>query len=279
LAGEPVDLGGGVWHYQTALWRTNSILAVAGTEALLCDPNWEPAEIRAIRADAAARAGRATHLLLTHADYDHTCGIGFFPEAEVVAGPETAERIASGEAAKSLAEAGGEWGLEWPGELRVDRIVRPGESFAAGAFPVTAIEARGHQSDGLAYLLPEQGLLLPGDYVSATEYPLVAGSLEAYRRTLERLLEALAQHDLRLVVPGHGPVLSPDEARRVAEDDLAYVERLQGAALSARAEGLAPGWGLVSVYGVVPPRPAPDDFEMFSLRTINARAALAEVAG
>ena len=82
------DLGGGVWSFQTPLWQTNSLLAVANGEALLCDPALTPAELDAICAEVRRRAGEARYLLVTHADYDHVCGIPSLPEAEVVAGLE-----------------------------------------------------------------------------------------------------------------------------------------------------------------------------------------------
>lgn len=275
---EPRDLGEGVWQFQTPLWQTNSLLAVAAGEALLCDPCWEPAEIEAIRAEAARRAGGSTHLLVTHGDYDHVCGIGFFPEATVVAGEETRARIESGKAAEGLAGAAREWGLEWPLELRVDRVAPAGEELQLGSFRVAAIEARGHVGDGRAFVLLDQSVLLPGDYLSATTYPFVLDSLRRYREANARLLAALEEHDLRRVVPGHGPALTPAEARTVGEADDAYLARLQDAAREAVRDGLAPSPALLHVYAVEPPRPTTDDFEIYAIRTSNARKALEEAS-
>ncbi len=278
MAGSPVDLGGGVWQYQTPLWQTNAVLAVAGGEALLCDPSWEPAEIEAIRADAMRLAsGGPVRILITHADYDHVCGIGSFPEAEIVAGEETASKIAEGAAGADLGAASSEWGLSWIGDLRVDRVASAGKTIELGAFRVEAHEARGHVADGRAWVLVDQGILLPGDYVSAMTYPFVIGSVADAHATVQRLIAAIDEHDLRWVVPGHGPALGPAEARRIAQEDLEYLERLRAAADDAAAAGLSPGHALVAVYGAVePPRPTTDDFEIYGLRELNARAALRE---
>ena len=273
------ELGDGVFQFQTERWQTNALLAVAGGEALLCDPNWEPAEIEAIRDRAAALAGGATHLLITHADYDHTCGIGFFPAATVVAGDDTAAKIRSGAAADGLRGAAADWGLAWPAELRVDRIVAGGEEIRLGAFRVRALEARGHVADGRAYVLLEQGVLLPGDYVSAMTYPFVVDSIARYRETNARLLSALDEHDLRWVVPGHGPALTPDQARSVASEDDVYLAAVQEAAREAVGAGLAPSPALLHVYAVEPPRGTTDDFEIYGLRVWNAKKALAEASG
>ena len=272
---EPVELAAGISVFQAPLWQTNSLLALSGSDALVCDPCWTPAEISALHERASAQSGDV-QLLLTHADYDHTCGIGLFAEATVVAGATTAERIESGEAAKGLATAGREWGLEWPGEPRVDRVVEAGVEISCGSFRIETIDARGHVADGLAFVLPDQHLLLPGDYLSAITYPYVTASVEESRRTIERLLEALERPEIAWVVPGHGPPLERDDARTIGHTDLAYLERLAAAAHRAVERGLSPGDSLLAAFAVQPPRANTDDFEVFSLRARNAERALAE---
>src|SRR6187200_3497861 len=100
------ELGEGVWSFQAPLWQTNSLLAVLGGDALLCDPAFTPAEIEAIGAELAQRTAGKSFLLVTHADYDHVCGIPYFPGVEVAAGPETAARIRDGTAAGGLRSGG-----------------------------------------------------------------------------------------------------------------------------------------------------------------------------
>jgi glyoxylase-like metal-dependent hydrolase (beta-lactamase superfamily II) len=268
------ELAEGMWVSQTPLWQTNALLARSGSDALLCDPCYTPDEIERLVARA-REGGGPIHLLLTHADFDHTCGIGFLPEATVVAGAATAARIASGTAEDELAAAATEWGVTWPGGLRVDRVVEPG-SFDCGAFRVEAIQATGHTADGLAYVLVDQGVLLPGDYLSEMTYPFVIGGLEPMIDTTRRLLGALEQHDLRWVVSGHGRVLTPGEAAAVGEADLAYLEALARAVAEARAADLSPGQALLHVYDVEPPRVTTPDFEIYGLRAANARRVLAD---
>jgi glyoxylase-like metal-dependent hydrolase (beta-lactamase superfamily II) len=277
LAGNGLeDLGRGVWRSQTPLWQTNALLALADGEALLCDPGYTPEEIERLAARA-RRGGGPIHLLVTHADFDHTCGIPHVREASVAAGAETARLIESGTAAERLAAAGSAWGLNWETELRVDRILEPGPT-TLGAFRIESIETPGHTADGLAYVLLDQGVLFPGDYLSAMTYPFLTASLRAAQATHEGLLSALDRHDLRWVVPGHGPVLTPAQAREVGEADLAYLERLARAAQEALRNGLSPGYALLHAYAVEPPRATTDDFEIFGLRELNAKQALAEVS-
>jgi glyoxylase-like metal-dependent hydrolase (beta-lactamase superfamily II) len=269
------DLGGGVWVSQSPIWQTNSLLAEAAGEVLLCDPAYLDAELRAIREDVSRRGPSHVQLLLTHADYDHTCGIPTFPEATVVVGETTRRRIESGEAAAALAEQSAEWGTTWGTGLRVDRVVGPGR-ISCGAFHVDVLDAPGHQVDGLAFVLPDQGVLLPGDYLSAITYAFVVGQLADARRTCGLLLEALDAHRPRLVVPGHGPVMDAARAREICIEDISYLDRLADAAAEARARQLPAAPALLHVYAIEPPRPNTDDFEVYGLRAFNARQALAQ---
>jgi glyoxylase-like metal-dependent hydrolase (beta-lactamase superfamily II) len=273
LVAELLDLGEDVWVSQTPLWQTNAVLARSGEDALLCDPCFTADEIERLAA-LARETGGPIQLLITHGDFDHVCGIGCIPEAVVVAGAATAERITSGMAGEQLAAAGAEWGVAWPTALRVDRIVEPGR-LQCGGFEVEAIEATGHTPDGLAYVLVEQGVLLPGDYLSDMTYPFVLGRLDEAIATVQRLLDALERHDLRWVVSGHGRALTPGEAAAVGASDLAYLEALARAVVEARADGLSPGDALLHVFEVEPPRETTPDFEIYALRSANARTVLA----
>ncbi len=276
MTSPPTELAHGLWLFQTGLWQTNSLLLRRSAGALVCDPCWTPEEIARIRRKAGSGP---LQLLLTHADYDHTCGIGFFPEATVLASPETAAAVESGAAADSLAAASREWGLEWPLDLRVDRQVAAGERFTCGAFEVEAIDARGHVPDGLAYAILDEGVLLPGDYLSSITYPFATWSVEAARHTCARLLAALDRLEPEWVVPGHGPALGAMEARRIGEADIEYLTTLEAVARDAVARGLSSGDALLAAYSVEPPRSTTDDFEVYGIRAFNARKALEQAGG
>ena len=129
------------------------------------------------------------------------------------------------------------WGLEFAGDVRVDRVVEAGAEIEVGSYRVHTVEARGHAVDGLGYVIEEEGLFAVGDYLMRSQYPMVWWSLREARRSTERLLEAIDRFDLRLVVPGHGPLLSVDEARTVGEEDLAYFAAVEEAADQAHRDG------------------------------------------
>jgi glyoxylase-like metal-dependent hydrolase (beta-lactamase superfamily II) len=82
--------------------------------------------------------------------------------------------------------------------------------------------------------MPWLGVLVCGDYLSPVEIPMISpgGSLEAYLETLERLRPVVSGSTT--VVPGHGGPLERDEALRVLEEDVAYLEALRGTGADAQ---------------------------------------------
>jgi hydroxyacylglutathione hydrolase len=274
----PRQVADGVWVFQSPLWQTNATLIEAESHVLLCDPAQFVPEVEAIRRHAFARLGRPVSILLTHADFDHTSGIPYLPEATVVAGPDTAQRVAGGAAADYLASAGEEWGADWRTNLRVDRVVQAGTLIDVGPWTVEPIAAASHGREGTAFAVLEPGLLFAGDSLSAITIPLLA-NLEKAIAGYERLLAVMNRLDLELVVPGHGPVHPLPQARTVGEDDLAYLRAIREAAAEAVAEGVPPGYALLHVYDVEPPRSDTPDFAIYGIRAANARVALDEARG
>ena len=276
MARAGIDLGDGVRQFQSPLWQTNCLLVVAGAEALLCDPSYTQEELEELQDVVRDAKAERVHVLVTHADYDHVCGLAAFPEATVVAGEATTARIEDGAALAGLSAAATEWGIDWPLDgLRVDRAVTPGE-VRLDSFRLAVVDAPSHGREGACFVLLDQGVLFPGDHLSPITTPLIGGSLEAAVRANRALLEALDDHDLRWVVPGHGRALTPEEAREIGEADLAYLERLRDAAGEASDRQLAPGWALLHAYAVEPPRPDTDDFAVYGIRAGNAQLALTE---
>ena len=86
-----------VERFESALWQTASLLLVAGDEAVVIDPCISSEEVARIADRAATLGARVTHVLATHADWDHVCGIAAFPDAVATMGAATAEIVASGE--------------------------------------------------------------------------------------------------------------------------------------------------------------------------------------
>lgn len=261
-------------RFEASLFSTTSLLVFAEGESLVVDP--------AISADEVAGIGRwgmdlgapVRHVLITHGDWDHVCGISGFPDARAMMGEETGEKVASGAADQSIRWAAEEYAFVPAGSPRVDQTFRRGSAVVLGPFVVETFPLLGHTGDGSGFRLREQGLLIVGDYLSAAEFPL-AISPAAYRVTLAGLIEMLREDPPEVVIPGHGPPLQAEEAISVAEADLSYLRSLhqavwgtlsrRGTRDEARAAGLA----------VDTPRPCPADFE--EMRGFNVERQVEEI--
>ncbi len=183
-------------------------------------------------------------LLATHGDWDHLLGRLAFPGAALGCAESTAERLraAPGEAQRKLRGFDEELMIGRPRPLAlgtVQALPVPGRC-SLGDRELELHVTAGHVADGMAVVVPWANVLLAGDYLSPIEPPtLVAGGLEPYLTTLERLqgLIERAAH----VVPGHGPVLDRASALSVLGEDEAYLrdlaQRGADAALPPRCHG------------------------------------------
>jgi glyoxylase-like metal-dependent hydrolase (beta-lactamase superfamily II) len=261
-----------VERFESALWQTTSLLLAAEGEAVVVDPCISAAEVQRIAARADELGAQVTHVLVTHGDWDHICGVAAFPDAVATTSRETAARIRSGDAAEKLAAAAVEYGTAGP--PRVDRELDPGRAYVVGPFVVETLALRGHTRDGIAYRIRALDLLAVGDHLSPIEFPF-ASSTADYRLTLAGLADLLRRDPPSTVFPGHGPALSAREAAALADEDLAYLHELRRAvahglahagADAARDAGLA----------VEPPRAAAPD--LASERAANVDAQLAELS-
>jgi hydroxyacylglutathione hydrolase len=266
-------VGDTLWLARQDAWETTSILLLRDGACLACGPGFDDEAVDAACEESGVLPPTRTYLLVTHMDFDHLGGIGRLEQAEVVGGAQTQRLLADPEVVAKYRHLAEEWGGAWRASPRIDRIVGSG-SFRCGPFAVEALPAPGHTDDAIAYLLPDDHLFLPGDYVSPVTYPFVTGSLVAARTTHERLLAVLDRTEVRLIVPGHGSLLDPDAARQIAGEDLEYLERL--AVVGASTSGLPAGAAFREAYAVEPPRSARAGFEALGMREANARRAVKE---
>jgi glyoxylase-like metal-dependent hydrolase (beta-lactamase superfamily II) len=259
-------------RFESALWETASLLLAAGTEAVLVDPGVSAEEVARVAARIRELDLRVTHVLATHADWDHVCGIAAFPDAAATMSETTAARLKARSDDAAVAERAAASGIEIVGEPRVDRTFVAGAALQLGSFLIETIALPGHTPDGAAFRWRELDLLAVGDHLSTVEFPFVT-SAAAYRGTLAALIDLLRVDPPARVVPGHGPELTAAQALAVAEADLAYLWELHDAVASGAAREEAQAAGLT----VEVPRPASDD--LAEAHAANVEAALAERFG
>jgi glyoxylase-like metal-dependent hydrolase (beta-lactamase superfamily II) len=262
-----------VERFESALWRTTSLLVVSGAEAVAVDPCISTEEVERIATRAVELGARVTHVLATHADWDHVCGIAGFPDAVAAMGEQTAERIRDVDAGRRISEQAAQYRLVVAGAPRADRVVAQGVAHEIGPFIVETLALRGHSPDGTAYRVRALDLLAIGDHLSTVEFPF-ASSTADYRLTLAGLVDLLRHDPPAHVFPGHGPALSGDEALAIAEEDLAYLHALREAVASALRGGDAAA-AREAGLAVRLPREAPSD--LGAAHAANVEAQLAEL--
>lgn len=259
-------------RFEAALWSTTSLLVVADGESLVVDPAISVDEVAGIGRRSLELNAPLRHILITHGDWDHVCGVAAFPDATVAMGEETAERVTSGAAEKRVMQAAAEYDVTVAGSPRVDRTFVRGVAVGLGPFLVETFPLTGHTADGSGFRFRDHGLLIVGDHLSPVEFPF-ASSPAAYRTTLAGLIETLRVDPPETVIPGHGMPLTPAEALRIAEADLAYLRSLHAAVVGAatREEAHAAGSAVE-----LPRTCAPDLAEM---RGFNVDRQIDEVFG
>jgi glyoxylase-like metal-dependent hydrolase (beta-lactamase superfamily II) len=211
------------------LWQTNAVALRGGDEAMLVDSPYFPDELEALPGLLAGAGFEPDALLATHADYDHLLGRLAFPGLALGLGEPSVVRLHQepGAAQRELRDKDDELYVERPAPLalgEVQTLPVPG-SIELGTEELELHPADGHTSDGMAVMARWCGLLCVGDYLSNVEIPMVESGLGDYRATLARLAPLVEAADT--VVPGHGTPSTRDEALRILDEDVDYLDALE----------------------------------------------------
>ena len=183
------------------------VLAEPGSaEAVVVDPGPpDPAHLDAVVASAESDGRRVSLILLTHHHLDHSEGANAL-SARVGAPIRAADPSLCRDAERLVA-----------GEL------------AVAGLRLTVLPTPGHTADSVCFALVEDAALLTGDTVLGRGTTVVAhpdGRLADYLDSLDALTELIAEHALRTLLPGHGPV-GADPGAAVAAYRAHRLERLE----------------------------------------------------
>lgn len=186
---------------------TNSwlIAAPGSSAAVVVDPGPEDeGHLHRIVRRAAETGRKVTQILLTHGHSDHSAGARRL--AALTGAPVHAADPAHRLGSEGLAD---------------------GEVVTAAGCELRVLGTPGHSADSLSLLLPEDGALLTGDTVLGRGTTVIAGggSLADYLRTLDALKALADTASVRVLLPGHGPVVA-DPASRLAAYIAHRAERL-----------------------------------------------------
>lgn len=204
--------------------------------ALIVDPGPPNPEYQQSIASSLTRSGgHPLAILLTHGHPDHA------PGAAILKDLVNAEVIGSRHMAPEDAAA-----------AQVDRFLAEDETFDLGSDELRVLAAPGHAPDQVALWMPGSRFLFTGDTILGTGSTLIAppeGDVVAYMETLERL-RAL---DPRLILPGHGPVVTEPLAK--IDEYIAHRRDRERQLLEALADRPATIEDLVArIYADVDPR-------------------------
>jgi glyoxylase-like metal-dependent hydrolase (beta-lactamase superfamily II) len=213
-------------------WQTTCTAVRAGEEGFVIDSPVLPSELEALPGVLEQSGFPASGLLATHADWDHLLGRLAFPDASLGCAESTAARLQAepGRAQRELRSFDEEHYVVRPRPLAlgaVQALPVPGRLELGPERELELHPTRGHTVDGMAIAAPWAQVLVCGDYLSPVEIPWISegGGVAEYLATLDRL-RALVERAER-VVPGHGGPIASDEALRVLEADVTYLEQLR----------------------------------------------------
>jgi len=220
--------------FESLLYKTTSAVIQTDDCVIVADPCILPSEVEEIREHVTSiRGSRPVFLIITHSDWDHIVGAGAFPEATVV----TSAAFQSKNPEDILEQA-----RAFDDEYYIDRktpliypradvaVEKDGQRLEIGGTALTFYLARGHTDDGIFAVVEPLGVWIAGDYLSDVEFPFIYSSSEDYVETLEKTETILANHRIRILIPGHGhAAFSREEILKRKNEGLLYIASLKEA--------------------------------------------------
>lgn len=221
--------------FESQLFKTTSVVIETDDCIIVVDPTWLPKEVEEIREYVEKiKHNRQVYLLLTHSDWDHILGYGAFPDAIVIASEALHERNDKERILEQIRKFDDEYYLDRDYPVlypKVDVMVREdGQVLDIGKTSLTFYKADGHTNDGIFTIIEPLGIWIAGDYLSDVEFPYIYFNSEQYEKTLGKTERILHEHEIHLLVPGHGHVTeSEEEIQRRSEVSRVYIKELRNA--------------------------------------------------
>jgi glyoxylase-like metal-dependent hydrolase (beta-lactamase superfamily II) len=187
--------------------------------------------LRRVLAAAVAGDRRVARILLTHGHLDHSAG-----------------------AARLAALSGAPVQAADPAHRLGTEGLAGGDVVTAAGCELRVIETPGHSADSVSLLLPADGVLFTGDTVLGRGTTVIAkdGNLGDYLRSLGQLRDLAGDLAVRLLLPGHGPMLS-DPTGTLDYYLTHRAERLEQVRTALAAGARTPGEIVAMIYTDVDP--------------------------
>lgn len=264
------EIADGVHVATAEIWTSLTTVVVAPDgRTLVVDPGITVAEVGSLAATIAHRGWRVTAGFSTHPHWDHVLwsrSLGAVPRWASPTAALAQERSLADDLVKVEREAPGHdltlfgrltpWDDLSAGPLDATRLPWPdgpggatpsgrgttagggtavgGASHSPGDPLVLVVEHQAHAPGHSALVLPGAGVIVVGDMLSDVEVPLLdLGSPDPvgdYRAGLDVLEQAVSEHGVHTLVPGHGHACTGSDAiwERFGADR-AYLDALEAA--------------------------------------------------
>jgi glyoxylase-like metal-dependent hydrolase (beta-lactamase superfamily II) len=199
--------------------------------AIVIDPGPEDeGHLLRVRDLAASAGQRVALIVLTHRHSDHSAGAARF--AELTGAPVRAVD---------------------PEQRLGDEGLGAGDVLTVAGCELRVLATPGHSSDSVCLQLPADGAVLTGDTVLGRGTTVIGGdgSLTEYLGSLRRLRALADETDLRVLLPGHGPLL-PRPAETLDYYLAHRAERLAEVQAALAAGDTTPDQIVERVYAAVP---------------------------
>lgn len=223
-------------EHQVAEGKNAIVLSQRGAWAV--DSGTDPAEGQSMYDFICQQGFRPDRLIYTHGHGDHVLGSCAFQGADVIAHvltPLEIERLLPSFARRSQRTS----------QEVANRIAWPTITFSAelyldlGDKHLHLFPTPGHSQDGISVFVEEEKLLIAGDSVVTGIVPAIG---DGDSTILERSLGRLAQMDIHVAIPGHGPVVyGADPVRDWLAWVVDYLRRIRARVRQALQDGVPPG--------------------------------------
>lgn len=234
------ELAGGVWALVSGV---NAGVIVSEGEALVVDTLRSPADAAGITEHLAHSdpGAQVKWVVNTHSHWDHTFGNQVF-EAPVVAQRKVYESMRANLAGPWSPSGLAEIRRQLPEGHRLDgvRVVLPEVIFydqldlAVGRRLARLAHFGGHTPGSSIVFLEDEGIVFSGDDLFVGRYPFMhQASVEDWQAAIRELLAMKP----KIVVPGHGPILTGEHISREIDRLSRYFEETVEGVEKLMAEG------------------------------------------